>query len=304
MKGLAAPVAREKATPPGPVERVRRFVSYPPDLKVLAIRARWQRWLPWLPLPHRLGFGAWWLAKDKGLDQYLLEGSFESAEVQFVERFLRQGMTFLDVGAHHGLYTLLASKRVGPKGRVIAFEPSRRERRWLVRHVWLNFCRNVRVEPFAVGSVRSQADFFVVDGREDWGNSLRPPAVEGATHRVRVDVISLDDYLAQNGNWTVDFVKLDVEGAELEVLRGARHLLSDVPRPVILAEVYDVRTEPWGYRAREIVEHLHNLDYEWFEVLADGAIARIETDREVYDANLVAVPRERAAEIERLVRGR
>jgi FkbM family methyltransferase len=247
-----------------------------------------------------LAFGAWWLAKDRGLDQCLLDGGFEGAEIQFARRFLRTGMTVLDVGAHQGLYTLLASKRVGPNGRVIAFEPSPRERRWLVRHVRLNFCRNVRVEGFAVGSGPSEADLFVVEGREDWGNSLRPPAVESPTRRVRVEVISLDGYLAKNKNRQVDFIKLDVEGAELEVLRGAKQLLSGRPRPVILAEVYDMRTEPWGFRAREIVEYLHLLGYEWFELNADGGIARIEPDREVYDANLVAVPAERASEVERI----
>jgi FkbM family methyltransferase len=269
----------------GLVKRVQRFVSYPTDLKLLAVTSRWRRWLPWLPFPLRLRFGAWWLAKNRGLDQYLFEGGFENAEIRFTERYLQRGMTILDVGAHQGLYTLLASKRVGPKGRVISFEPSPRERRWLVRHVRLNFCRNVRVE----GS------------DEDWGNSLRPPAVKGSTRRVRVEVISLDDYLAKNKNRPVDFVKLDVEGAELEVLKGAQRLLTERPRPVILAEVYDVRTEPWGYRAKDIVQHLGQLGYEWFEIGVDGGITRIESDSEVFDANLVAVPKERVGQMKQIV---
>jgi SAM-dependent methyltransferase len=74
--------------------------------------------------PLRLPFGAWWLAEKGALDHELIHDGFEGAETTFVGRLLRLGMTVLDIGAHHGLYTLLASKRVGREGRVIAFEPS------------------------------------------------------------------------------------------------------------------------------------------------------------------------------------
>ena len=63
-----------------------------------------------------------------------LAGNFEEAERQFVERFLRPGMIVLDIGAHHGYYTLLASRKDGQKGKVIAIEPSPRERRKLIWH--------------------------------------------------------------------------------------------------------------------------------------------------------------------------
>ncbi len=263
----------------------------------MAVASRWQRWFPWLPLPLRLKFGPWWLAENRGIDRYLVWSGFEEPEFSFVGRFLQRGMTVIDVGAHRGLYTLLASKRVGESGRVIAFEPSPRERRWLKCHVRLNFCSNVRVESFAVGSRREKADLFVVGGAENWGNSLRPPAVDGATRKVRVDVLSLDDYMEESRVGSVDFVKLDVEGAEREVLRGARRLLNQQPRPLVLAEVYDMRTEPWGYPAREIVQLLTGVGYAWFRLLPDGALAKIGADREVYDANLVAVPEERTGEI-------
>lgn len=229
--------------------------------------------------------------------------NFENREVKFVQRFLARGMTFLDVGAHHGLYTLLASKCVGRAGSVIAFEPSLRERRWLVRHVRLNFCPNVRVEPFAVGSERSQAELYVVEGWQNWGNSLRPPEVEAPTHQRLVDVITLDDYLAEAQITRVDFVKLDVEGAEREVLKGAKRLLNESPRPVVLAEVYDIRTKPWGYRAHEIVKYLSELNYEWFQLLGDASISRVSPNLEVYDANLLAVPNERIADVASFVVG-
>jgi len=66
-----------------------------------------------MPIPLRLPFGAWWLAQKSALDDDLIHDGFEEAEIAFVEMLLQPGMTVVDAGANHGLYTLLASKRVG-----------------------------------------------------------------------------------------------------------------------------------------------------------------------------------------------
>src|SRR5207249_3252897 len=113
---------------------------------------------------------------------------------------------------------------------------------------------------------------------------------------VRVAVRRLDDVLAELGVSTVDFVKIDVEGAELSVLYGAMKLLQREPRPAILVEVQDIRTRPWGYAAREIIQFLIRMDYRWFAIAAKGALLPISCDQETYDANLVALPVERTEE--------
>jgi hypothetical protein len=92
-------------------------------------------------------------------------------------------------------------------------------------------------------------------------------------------------------------MKLDVEGAELSVLRSAMNVLQKEPRPAILAEVQDKRTAPWGYAAREIIQFLIRMDYRWFAIAAKGALLPISCDQETYDANLVALPLERTEEI-------
>jgi FkbM family methyltransferase len=217
--------------------------------------------------------------------------------MRFVEKFLAAGMTVLDVGAHHGLYTLLAAKRVGRTGRVVAFEPSARERKRLLRHLRVNRCWNVDVVPYALAEMVGEADLFQVEGRHDWYNSLRPPDVDERTRTVRIEVRRLDDVLHGLEIGRVDFVKLDVEGAELDVLRGAMKLLkgeAQPVRPVILAEVQDLRTRPWGYRAREIVR-LAGIGYRWFELDSEGRLKPVSIDLAIYDANLVAVPEERVA---------
>src|SRR5260370_20441418 len=141
--------------------------------------------------PVRLPFGALWVPRNDNLGEPLLTGSFETAEISFVECFLKPGLTVLDLGAHHGLYTLLASKRVGRKGKVYAFEPSPRERRALRLHVVLNRCWNVSVLRVSLGSENTQADLFVAQGSQTGCNSLRPPIVQSSTVQVHIQVIRL-----------------------------------------------------------------------------------------------------------------
>ena len=70
---------------------------------------------------------------------------------------------------------------------------------------------------------------------------------------------------------------------------------------MILAEVQDIRTQPWGYRGRDIIEFLVRENYCWFSLKADGSLQPAAMDLDSYDANLVAVPAERAEEIQRRV---
>lgn len=249
-----------------------------------------------LPLPLKLPFGAWWLAENSALDRELMYHGFEGSEAAFVERYLRPGMTVLDVGAHHGLYTLLASKCVGQSGRVIAFEPSSRERRRLKRHLRLNRCGNVEVQSCALGDREGEADLYLVEGMHDWCNSMRAPNVDERTSKVKVEVKRIDDVL-EGMNWPrVDFIKLDVEGAELSFLQGARRMLRGDMRPAFLVEVQDVRTAPWGYAAREIVKCLSDAGYSWFALSDDGVPESISSELSSYDGNLVALPHERFGE--------
>jgi FkbM family methyltransferase len=292
------PWARENrsAVSVGLPKRVHRFLRRPARTQYISLAQHVRTVFPEMPIPLRLPFGAWWLAEKSALDHELIYDEFERTETDFVRRFLRAGMTVLDIGAHHGLYTLLASKRVGRKGRVIAFEPSPRERRRLLRHIGINRCSNVFVEPLALGDRDGEADLFLVEGRQDWCNSLRPPEVEERTSTVRVEVRPLDDVLHALGISRVDFIKLDVEGAELSFLHGASKLLQSASRPAILAEVQDIRTRPWGYPAREIIRFLASAGYRWFALAEDGDLQPVSSDMPSYDANLVAFPRERVEE--------
>lgn len=266
--------------------------------EVCPIDFRWMTLWFGIPSQVRLPWGAMWRAENDACGRAILRGQFENAERQFVERYLEPGMTVLDIGAHHGFYSLLASKKVGRNGRVVAFEPSPREREKLARHLTWNSCGNVRVEETALGETEGQADFFVVADKETGCNSLRQPHTKHPTRRLQVQVKRLDDYLRTGQIERVDFIKLDVEGAELSVLRGAGEVLESRPRPILLCEVQDMRTKAWGYSAVEIIKFLALRGYAWFMLLEDGSLRVVNTNgRKEWDGNFAAVPAERSEDL-------
>lgn len=291
------PWAKESIKGHGILPRAQRFLKQPLRQKASTVVFRG---LLKVPQPVHLSFGARWIPRGDHIGGPAQNGDFEKRELLFVERFLKPGMTVLDIGAHHGLYSLLASRMVGGSGKVFSFEPSPRERKALRLNLRLNWSTNVSVQGIAMGSQAGESVFYIVDGDETGCNSLRPPEIQsGSVRPTKVRVERLDDWTESKGITSVNFVKLDVEGAELDVLKGASRLLGVNPRPVFLVELYDIRTEPWGYKASEIVQFLHDRRYSWFHLDEQGSIFPARHDLRTYDANLVAVPEELATELTR-----
>lgn len=241
-----------------------------------------------------------WLAWNDGFGDAVFSGLIYSDPIlQFLKRYLRPGMTVLDVGAHHGLYTLLMSKLVGSEGTVLAFEPSPREFRRLCLHLRLNRCSNVVPEQLAISDRDGVVDFFVVLGYWSVQNSLRPPT-GWRFQKVMVRSTTLDTYLAATGIESVDLIKLDVQGAELEALRGSTTFLSGSHRPVVICELSDhiIKQNGWSHSGQDIVAFLHGLNFEWFAIREDGRLYRCPAKRQ-YDEDLVAIPEEQTIEIMR-----
>lgn len=217
----------------------------------------------------------------------------DGGDLRFLWKFLRPGMTFFDVGAYHGIYSLVAAKRVGPTGRIYAFEPSPRESRRLAVHFRWNNVRTARIEPYAVGGAAEAKTFFQVVSGDTTRNGLRPATSSDAVTAINVKMIALDSFIAESGLCSVDVVKMDIEGGEIEALRGATQMIGKL-RPVLVCEVLDMATQPWGYDARAIILALQRYDYAWFESLPDGTLTgHTIKDRYPDIRNYVAVPREK-----------
>jgi FkbM family methyltransferase len=216
-------------------------------------------------------------------------------DLRFLWKNLQPGMVFLDIGAHHGIYSIVAAKKIGAHGTVVAFEPSSREYRRLRLHLRMNRLSSVRREPLALGSTASTRTFFQVTSGDTTRGGLQPPASADQVSQISVETARLDDYVSQFPLKRVDLVKLDVEGSEREVLQGASIVLTKF-RPIFICEVLDATTHAWGYRAREIIAKLESFDFQWFEIRLDGSIV-LHKIRDCYPEirNYVAVPKEKCA---------
>jgi len=161
--------------------------------------------------------GARWLPAAGGKTLRVLLGTYEPEQTALFEELTASDNTVFDVGAHVGYYTLLASALAGPDGRVTAFEPDADNLFFLRAHLELNRRSNVTVIESAVGERSGQALFAAGTGS---GTGRLAAAGE-----VSVPVTGLDEFIAAGGG-IPDIVKIDVEGAEEMVLRGARQLLA------------------------------------------------------------------------------
>jgi FkbM family methyltransferase len=228
----------------------------------------------------------------------------EHNERAFLAQCLRTGdfNSFLDIGANQGLYTLIAARYL-QSGQIVAFEPVNEEAQKLERNLRLNRCKNVLVERMAVGAIEGQMDLHVcLDGKAVY-SSLRPQSkdVKGRKTILQVQVTTLDAYIEdQHDIQSVDFIKVDVEGGELDVLRGAEQALSNF-RPLLMVEVEDRRAQSWGYAAKEIIEFLLRRDYQWFDIVSNGYLAPHSPKHQYRWENLVAVPSERVSTVEDLL---
>ena len=243
------------------------------------------------------------LGNDNSLCLYVC-GSFEPNEFAFLDKVLQPGMTFVDVGANDGYYTLFAARRVGASGRVVAVEPSSRERVNLKRNIARNRLDNVTVVPAALAAVCGVADLRLAQGVHAGHNTLGKFAHDGvqADRLQRVDVATLDKVAADLGLESVDFIKIDVEGAEASVIGGAHCVLS-TRRPMILLEINDNALRAQSTSAEALLSTLRG-DFNYDILVFSGATGEIEQleGSAPLSANVVAMPRERTSRVLRAVR--
>jgi len=197
-----------------------------------------------------------------------VDGIFETLEWEFVSSFLQSGMTVFDLGANIGQYTLLAAKSVGPTGRVHSFEPSHRMFDELCFNVDLNGMSQICVlNNVAISDRRGNAMLSKHAPGEEVFGSLAPQhrfVGRSVVGYEEVEITTLDEYVRENGISHVDFIKIDIEGAELLALRGAKQLLSGHDGPTILVELADVTTQGFGYRAFDIWDFLSDFGYRMY----------------------------------------
>ena len=207
--------------------------------------------LAWVQVQKGPAQGLWLHLNPRTGNTYF-EGGGEREVQEALQQHLRPGMTFYDVGANIGFFTLLGARLAGKQGRVVAFEADPEIARRLREHVSRNVFGWVAVEEKAVWSEPSMVFFERIDPATSPDRGLGHVVTESAGDTIRVSAVSLDDYTRTQP--PPDFLKCDVEGAEVEVFRGAQRLLRE-KRPGIICEMHSEKN--YGV----LVEEFSRLGY-------------------------------------------
>jgi FkbM family methyltransferase len=196
------------------------------------------------------------------------EADYEPETFEFFRHHLRPDDTVLDIGGHIGLFAVVTAKLVGPFGKVFSFEPTPFTRKVLQEVVDMNDCSStVEVRPEAVSSARGKTMFYDTGNEISNANSL--VKTEHSKSEIPVDLISVDEFVRER-NLVVRCIKIDVEGAELSVLQGARETFAS-QRPVARL----------GLHPTFITQNGQSLPQIWDTVGQIGM--RIEFDGEAVD---------------------
>src|SRR5262245_35635130 len=204
-------------------------------------------------------------------------------------------MTVFDVGASHGYYTLLFAKLSGPD-YVHAFEPEERNFARLRVNLELNGFESVHGSPVAVVDESREVELNIFPPELYGWHTLGEPTTEvdgkvaGPVGKKQVRGLTLDEYCDELGIERIDLLKLDVEGAELEALSGAKRLLREQRIGSILFEVSTTMVEGMGHDPAEIFGLLREAGLTIHELFEDGTVRPTAPRPGRQFQNFVALP--------------
>lgn len=204
----------------------------------------------------RAGHGAGLLFETRGCDPSFRKGSYEQPVQDVLQAHLRPGDVVYDIGANLGFVSLLAARFVGPTGWIHAFEPVPANAARIARNAARNGFANVVVHETAISNISGQGELLLAEhiGGAALASAGAPPDPAG---RIIVDLAAIDHL---DGLPPPTFVKIDVEGAELEVLQGMR-ATAERHRPAVLCEIDAPDQRALHDRKRTIETELASLGY-------------------------------------------
>ena len=218
--------------------------------------------------------------------------SYERDVTSLFLSLVKPGMTVIDLGAHIGYYSLLASSLAGPAGTVYAFEPDPRYYSVLTQNLEANGCVNVRTVAEAVS--RECGETFMWSEAGAGGSNLFARTGAFPNTRIRVRVTTLDDFLARAGWPAVDLIKMDIEGAEAAALEGMTELSRRNTSLRLIVEVLPRGLAAAGTSVGGLFAQLERLGFTRFSVIEAGLrqiaacdLAWLQKHTEFREANLL-----------------
>jgi FkbM family methyltransferase len=192
---------------------------------------------------------------------------YEHETIRLMLNHLQIGDTFIDVGAHIGWFSVWASRFVGATGKVYAVEPEESNYELLNKTILTNDCRNVVTHRSAAAAHDGETVFYI-NQDNDGGHSLWNCGLHEFNHKTReqptsvlVPCTTLDSFCLSRKILPIRMIKIDTEGAEVSVLRGASELLSMAAIDYVICEVHSSGLELMGSSAAELKNYMESKAY-------------------------------------------
>ena len=197
--------------------------------------------------------------QDMTQETILLEGGWDPLLTDFTKQALAEGSVFIDVGANAGYFTLIAAQCVGNSGKVLSIEPNPSVAKQLRVNVERSRLSNVIIEEVACSDSPSMMTLYIPD-QSKLGQASLSKANAGGIESVEVRSATLDQLILDHTLEKVTFVKIDVEGAELMVLRGMTETLRR-SKPIIVLELEPDLLADLGTTKDEVIAFLSSFSY-------------------------------------------
>ncbi|MEM9914737.1 MAG: FkbM family methyltransferase [Planctomycetota bacterium] len=232
---------------------------------------------------------------DRLARRIYLDGCSDYEQAAVLAACLKPGGVYFDVGAHVGQFALLGAYLVGASGQSHAFEATPATFEFLKRNAQINTLPQLTINHLAVFSEAGEVTIQVCDPADAAFNSISTPLrPDGSVvDTVQVPAVALAGYCVEHQIEKVDLIKIDVNGPELQVIRGAGSLLEGPDAPVLYVEFNDNTTAPLDYTTAQMRDEIEGLGYELFTFDTETARIVPEPRREHYEetVNLVATKR-------------
>lgn len=213
-------------------------------------------------------------------------GTFEKKESEFLKKLIKSGDTCLDVGANFGYYSTLMSQSVGPRGKVFAFEPLPHTLEILKNNIILNEIENILVNSNALDETAGEKTLYLAD--IGISGSFKLHKYSKSFKEFTCTSITLDSFVIKNAIKSIDFIKADIEGAELAMIKGAKNTII-THQPILQLEIQESSTKLFNYTTNEIFEYILELGYSAFFVKGNKLV-EIKTYNDLPDYNFFFIP--------------
>jgi FkbM family methyltransferase len=212
--------------------------------------------------------------KDSSVESSIITNrGYEPEVLKEMKSTLNNSSVFIDGGANIGFFSLIASKIVGSTGNIIAFEPTPSTFSYLIKNIKINNINNIIPSEKGLSSSTKQLPFLLKKNPEE--NSIisgKGKNLQDKEEIIMVNTITIDKFCAENKIQKVDLIKLDIEGQELEAIKGAKKTLSINQNVKIIFELNIAYNENGIEFAKEIFTELKKLNFLNFEALLDPRI--------------------------------